>query len=156
MQQLPTAASESPEVSRALASIDAAKQDSDPEVARCLDAVADLIRQSGAPDTIFERVIQGLASEELRALAASHGLQLFLSTEASVDEGTVTDVVLFWPNFAILPHGQTARASLDQLRAAIAGRLTEDQLAADFQASVAAGHTETVEAWYARTTRAAE
>ncbi|MCH0555787.1 hypothetical protein [Streptomyces sp. MUM 16J] len=149
--------STSPEVTRTLAAIEAAKKELEhPEVRRCLDAIAALIKQTSNPDAVLERVLERFAAEELLALAGAHGLHLFASTEASVDVGTVTALVVFWPSFAIVPHGQKPTASLAQLRAAIAARVAEQQLAADFQASVAAGHTENVDDWYARTTRAAQ
>ncbi|MFF8910202.1 hypothetical protein [Streptomyces olivaceoviridis] len=158
MAQLPTPPDgpTSEQVALALASIEAAKQDIDhSEVARCLDAVANLIRQTGDPDAVFDRVLERFAAEELLALAAAHGLHLFASTEASVDNGTLTELTVFWPSFAIVPHQQKATVSLDQLRQALAERAREQQLAADFQASAAAGHTEDIDTWYDRVTRAA-
>ena len=133
-------------VTRALASIERAKRGTCPEVARALDSVADLIRASGDPDAVYDRVIERLAQEDLTQLAAAHKLRLLRSSVESVAEGAISHVVLF-PDFAVLPHGQKARDSLSELRSAIAERLAEQRLAADFQASVAAGHTESVEDW---------
>lgn len=143
----------SPKVTRALADIEAAKSEVDPLVALCLDAVADLVRETGDPDAVFDSVQKALAREDVEELAAAHGLRLCRSTEESVADGTVTEVVLCWPTFAILPHGQEPRTSRDQLRAAIAERLEEKRLGASFQASVAAGHTGSVEDWHARAAR---
>lgn len=145
----------SPKVTRALADIEAAKSEVDPLVALCLDAVADLVRETGDPDAVFDSILARIACEDVERLAAAHGLRLCRSTEESVDDGTVTEVVLCWPTFAILPHGQEPRTSRDQLRAAIAERLEEERLGAAFQASVAAGPTEDVDTWHARTAQAA-
>ena len=81
-------------------------------------------------------------------------MPLYDSSRASVDDGTFTEVAVFWPAFAILPHGQHPAVSIEQLRAAIAERQREQQLAVDFQASVAAGHVEGLDEWYDRTSRA--
>ncbi|MEU5668470.1 hypothetical protein, partial [Streptomyces longwoodensis] len=70
----------SPKVLRALADIEAAKADVDPLVAICLDSVADLIRETGDPDAVFDRVLERIARDEVETLAATHGLRLCRST----------------------------------------------------------------------------
>lgn len=152
MEQLPTAPTtppETPAVSRALANIEAAKEGADEAVADFLDSLADLVREHGDPDAVFDSVLNQLSREQLRVTAAAHGLRLYSSTEASVDDGTVTEVVAFWPSFAILPHGQTPADSLAQLRARIAERAEEQRLSEAFQAKVASGHVGDVGQWFA-------
>lgn len=152
MSELPTAPAEAPAtaaVRQALASIEAAKEGADPAVVECLDAVADLVHAHGDPEAVFDSVLAQLAREQLRVLAAAHGLRLYWSTEAAVDDGHAPGVVLF-PGFAILPHGQRPEESLAQLRAALAGRQEEQRLASDFQARVASGHhSGDVREWFA-------
>jgi len=139
---------DSPAVRQALVSIEAAKEGADPAVVECLDAVADLVREHGDPATVFDSVLGQLAREQLRVLAAAHGLRLYYSTEASVDDGHASEVVLF-PGFVILPHGQRPEDSLAQLRAALADRQEEQRMAGDFQARVASGQHGDVREWFA-------
>jgi hypothetical protein len=141
--------SQTPAVRRALADIEAAKEGADEAVAECLDSVADLIRINGDPDSVFDSVLNQLAREQLRVLAAAEGLRLYSSTEASVDSGHATEVVAFWPTFAIIPFGQKPVESLDQLRARIAERDTERRMSVDFQAKVASGYVGDVGEWFA-------
>ncbi|GAA3301394.1 hypothetical protein [Streptomyces cinereospinus] len=151
MEQPPTAPADAPAnpaVCQALASIEAAKEGADPAVVECLDAVAALVRTHRDPVAVFDSVLAQLAREQLRVLAAAHGLRLYWSTEASVDDGHVTELVLF-PGFAILPHGQRPEDSLAQLRAALADRQEEQRLAVAFQARVASGRGGDVREWFA-------
>ncbi|MFJ1653664.1 hypothetical protein ACIOC2_20200 [Streptomyces sp. NPDC088337] len=138
MQQLPTSADTADsKTARALAAIEAAKRDADQDVAECLDLVADMVKTYRDPDVVFDRILAGLRRESLQALAAVTGLRLYYSSQQAVTEGTVRELVVFWPSFAILPHGQDPADSLTQLRAAIAEREDEQKKAAAFQASVA-------------------
>ncbi|RMB81303.1 hypothetical protein [Streptomyces shenzhenensis] len=159
MTELPTTAEPSTtdnhRVQRALAEIEAAKQDCTPDVVKCLDDVADLVRQTGDPDAVFASVLDGFAREEIRVLAATHQVRLIPSTPDAVSSGVLTETVVFWQydgsSLAAVPHGQRSVDTLAQLRAAIAERAEEQELADDFQASVAAGHVEDIESWHART-----
>ncbi|MFJ6561890.1 hypothetical protein ACIQMV_18915 [Streptomyces sp. NPDC091412] len=138
MQQLPTsAATADSKTARALAAIEAAKRDAAQDVAECLDLVADMVKTYRDPDVVFDRILAGLRRESLQALAAVNGLRLYYSSQQAVTEGTVRELVAFWPSFAILPHGQDPADSLAQLRAAITERDEEVRLAAEFQATVA-------------------
>jgi hypothetical protein len=151
MEQLPTAPAEAPDtpaVSRALARIAAAKEGADAAETECLDAVADLVRAHGDPVAVFDSVLAQLAREQVRVTAAAYGLRLYSSTEASVDDGHATEVLVFWPSFAIVPHGQKPVDTLTQLRARIAEREEEHRLSADFQAKVASGHVGDVSTWF--------
>ncbi|MEU5664724.1 hypothetical protein [Streptomyces longwoodensis] len=158
MSELPTAAAPSPtpDVARALAAIDAAKLLADQDVAECLEAIGDLIRITAAPDTIFKWVLHLFRQENLRQFAAQQHLTLHVSRTA--DEDVLDRAVIIWTAdgkaLAILPPGQDPGLSLLQLREEVAQRAEDLQRAADFQASVAAGHVEDVEAWHARTSRA--
>lgn len=155
MQELPTSANaDDAKVARALAAVEAAKQGAEPAVIECLNSIADMIKSYGDPDVVFDRVLDSLRREALRALAAVNGLSLYESSQSSVDDGTVDAVTVFWPAFAIVPRGQAPSVSLAQLRKAIAERELEQHLADSFQASVAAGHTEDIETWHDRTSRA--
>ncbi|CAM5718667.1 hypothetical protein SALBM135S_02771 [Streptomyces alboniger] len=55
---------------------------------------------------------------------------------------------------AIVPEGQDPALSLLQLREEIAQRAEDQRQSAVFQASVAAGHVESIDAWHARTAKA--
>ncbi|MET9734321.1 hypothetical protein ABZZ79_27885 [Streptomyces sp. NPDC006458] len=146
-------------VAQALAAIEAAKQDSEPCVATCLDTIADLIKRSGDPDAVFDRLMVGFAREELRALASAHGIRLAESTVEAVASGHLTETLVIWEwnerALAVIPRGQRPADTLAQLRAAIAERDEEARLSSAFQASVAAGYVEDVETWHARTGKAA-
>ncbi|MFI7014120.1 hypothetical protein [Streptomyces sp. NPDC050164] len=152
----PASAAHSPAVVRALADIEAAKRDVDADVAACLDAVADLIRQTGDPDAVFDRVLDNFAREELRVLTAAHGLRLAESSAEAVESGDLTETLVFWEfngsALAVVPRGQRPADTLRQLRAAIDERADEQQLADSFQASVAAGDVEDLDSWHARVT----
>ncbi|GAB2732554.1 hypothetical protein [Streptomyces bullii] len=143
-----------PKVIRALADIEAAKQDVDADVAKCLDSVAGLIRQTGDPDAVFDRVLDGFAREELRVLTATHGVRLAESSAEAVESGTLPETLVFWEfngnALAVVPRGQRPADTLAQLRAAVAERAEEQRLAESFQASVAAGDVEDVDSWHAR------
>lgn len=155
MAELPTAVTPSttPEVANALAAIEASKLLAEPAVAECLDAVADLIRITGAPDCTFDLVQRFLAGETLRQYAALQCIQLHESR--ATDEEQYPRVFVIWTAtgeaMAIIPGGQHPSTSLLQLREEVARRAEEKQLAASFQASAAAGHVESVNAWHART-----
>lgn len=155
MAELPTAVTPSttPEVANALAAIEASKLLAEPAVAECLDAVGDLIRITGAPDRTFDLVQRFLAGETLRQYAALQCIQLHESR--AMDEEQPPRVFVIWPvegnPMAIIPGSQHPSVSLLQLREEVARRAEEKQLAASFQASVTAGHVESVNAWHART-----
>ncbi|MER5600525.1 hypothetical protein [Streptomyces sp. NPDC002265] len=141
---------------RALAAIEAAKLVVGEDVAECLDAVGDLIRITGTPDVI-ERVIGFLARENLRVFAEQHRITVHESRAVAAD--FLDRAVLIWTadggGMAIVPPGQPPATTILQLREQIAEREEEQRLAASFQDSVAAGHVEDVEAWHARTAKAA-
>lgn len=145
------------EAARALASIEAAKLVVDQDVAECLDAVGDLIRITGAPDAIFSWIRVIFGRENLLRFAAQQGLALHESRAA--DEEELDRAVIIWgadeQGFAIVPAKQDAATSILQLREEIARREEEQRLSLSFQASVAAGHIEDVDAWHARVTQAA-
>lgn len=159
MAELPTAdkPSTTPEVARALAAIEASKLLAEKDVAECLDAIGDLIRITGAPAAIFDWVQHLLTGEALRQYATLQCIRLH--TSRATDEEEPPQVFVIWTAegdaMAIIPGGQHPSASLLQLREEVARHEEEKTLAADFQASVAAGHVETVDAWDARTSRAA-
>ncbi|MGW0865774.1 hypothetical protein [Streptomyces sp. NPDC002611] len=158
MAELPTVATTTttPDVARALAGIEAAKLLADKDVAECLDAVGDLIRITGAPDTVFEWLRHLFGRENLRQYAAQQHLTLHESRAR--DEEQLDRTVIVWAvdgrGLAIVPAGQDPATSLLQLREEIAQRAEEEQRASAFQASVAAGHVEDVDAWHARTSKA--
>lgn len=151
-----TTATPNAKVTRALADIEAAKREVDADVAACLDAVADLIRQTSDPDAVFGRVLDGFAREELRVLTAAHGVRLVESSAEAVESGALPETRVFWEfngsALAVVPRGQRPADTLAQLRAAIAERAAEQQLGESFQASVAAGDVEDLDSWHARVT----
>lgn len=158
MTELPTAATTTttPEVARALAGIDAAKLLADQDVTECLDAIGDLIRITGAPDTIFTWVRRLFGRENLRQYAAQQHLKLHESR--ATDEEQLGRAVIIWTaggeGLAIVPAGQDPSTSLLQLREEVAQHAEETQRAADFQASVAGGLVEDADTWHARTSQA--
>lgn len=158
MAELPTAATPSttPEVSRALAAIEASKLLAEQDVAECLDAIGDLIRITGAPAATLEFVQRFLGGETLRQYAALQNIRLHISRARAEDQPPRTFVI--WTTdgdaMGIIPEGQHPSVSLLQMREEVARRAEEKQLAADFQTSVTAGHVETVDAWHARTSKA--
>lgn len=158
MAELPTAAAPSttPAVAQALASIEASKLTAGVEVSECLDAIGDLIRITGAPSVIFEWVVHFLGAESLRQFAAQHHITLHESR--ATDEEQLPRAIVIWTasgdGMAIVPQGQRPATALLQLREEVAHRDEELKRAADFQASVAAGHVEGVAAWHARTSQA--
>ncbi|MFD4259986.1 hypothetical protein ACFWR9_20795 [Streptomyces sp. NPDC058534] len=160
MEHIPTtataAASHTPDVAQALDRIDGLRADSpSPAYQRMLDGIADMIRETGDPRAVFDRVLEGLAAADALALARQQGLQLHRASKESTEDGTVTETVVFWPaHLAIVPRGQRATDTLTQLRTAVGERERDEQRARDFQASVAAGHVENVDAWHARTSKA--
>lgn len=160
MSELPTAAAPSttPDVTRALASIEAAKLTAGQDVIECLDAIGDLIRITGAPASIYEWVVHFLGRETLRQFAVQQHLTLHESR--AVGDEQLTHAVIIWSadgaGLALIPTGQNPAASLVQLREEVAQRAEDVQRALDFQASVAEGHVEDIDAWHARTARAAK
>lgn len=157
MTQPPTASepSNTPAVCRALADIEAAKLVVDQAVGECLDAIGDLIRVSGDPDAVFAWVLDTLGREHLRQFAAKRRIRVHESR--AVDEDLLAKTVVIWAadgdGLAIVPPGQPPATTIVQLREEIASRDEDVQRALDFQASVAAGHVEDIEAWHARTSR---
>ncbi|MDQ1037234.1 hypothetical protein QFZ75_003650 [Streptomyces sp. V3I8] len=158
MAELPTAAAPStkPEVARALAAIEASTLLAEADVAECLTAIGDLIRITGAPETIFDWVLHVLGRESLRQFAAQHHITLHESR--ATDEEQLPRAAVIWTaggdGMAIIPQGQRPTTALLQLREEVALRAEELQRAADFQASLRDGHVETVGAWHARTSTA--
>ncbi|WP_431997756.1 hypothetical protein [Streptomyces fungicidicus] len=151
MKQLPTPRTQppSPAVVRALADIETATQDAEPAVAEVLGLVAELIVQHGDPAPVFDRVINALAREEIKALSSSHCLTLHTTRAAA----QATELHVIWTatgGLAIVPRSLSPRVVLEQLRAAIAELEEEERLTAGFQASVASGYVEAVEDWAAR------
>jgi hypothetical protein len=153
MPELPTAAMPSPSVARALAKIEAAQMLAADDVAECLDAIADIISITGQPDAVFAWVLDSLGREHLNQFAAQNHIKLHESR--AVDEEHLAKTVIIWTvdgeGMAITPPGQRPAATLLQLREEIAQRAEEEQRGRDFQASVTAGHVESVDAWHART-----
>ncbi|WP_020141167.1 hypothetical protein [Streptomyces sp. 351MFTsu5.1] len=160
MAELPTATAPSttPDVTRALRQIEAAKLGVTEDVAECLDAIGDLIRITGAPASILAWAHHTLSRETLRQYAAQQHIKLHESR--ATDEEQLARVVVIWAadsdGLAILPGGQNPATSLLQLREEVAQRQEDQQRAADFQASVAAGHVEDVDSWHARVAQAAQ
>lgn len=156
MQNHPTTASHTPAVRRAIADIEAAKLLVDKAVGECLDAIGDLITLSGEPDAIYAWAIDTLGREHLKQFAARHSITVHQSR--AVDEEHLDKTVVIRTAgggaMAIVPPGQSPSTTLLQLREEIAERDADAQRALDFQASVAAGHVEDVEAWHARTSKA--
>ncbi|MBZ6135739.1 hypothetical protein [Streptomyces olivaceus] len=160
MEHTPTPASapasHTPEVQRALDRIDhVRKDDTSPVFQRLLDYLARMVIASGNPSSVFDRVLEGFAVHDALELAREQGLTLARASKQSAEDGSVTETVVFWAaHLAIVPHGQRASETLVQLRAEVAEHQEEQRLSASFQASVAAGHVEDVDAWFARTNRA--
>ncbi|MFJ2162397.1 hypothetical protein [Streptomyces sp. NPDC087856] len=154
MAELPTATtpSSTPDVTRALRQIEAAKLGADPDVAECLDSIGDLIRITGAPASIFAWVRHTFALENLRQYATRQHISLHESRAADEDQAPRTFVI--WTagsgGLAIIPAGQDPATSLLQLRKEVAQRAEETQQASDFQASVTDGHMEDLDSWDAR------
>jgi hypothetical protein len=148
MAELPTVGTPTttPAVALALADIEAATLIAGQDVRDCLDAVGDIIRIVGRPDAVFAWVIDTLGREHLNQFAARHRIKLHESR--AVDEERLAKTVIIWT-------GQRPATTLLQLREEIEQRAEEAQRALDFQASVEAGHTEGVDAWHARTSKAA-
>jgi len=162
MTELPTTATPptTAEVTRALADIEAVTQGAEPAVVECLTAIADLIRQTGDPASVFDSVLSAFAREEIRVLAAAHSVRLYVTTTEPVTSSYRDEVFVVWQadgtGIAAIPRGQKPRDALDQLRGFIRARQEEERLAADFQASVAAGHVESLDAWHARVAQASK
>lgn len=158
MAELPTVAAPSttPETARALAAIEASKLLSEADVAECLTAIGDLIRITGAPETIYDWVLHVLGAEALRQFAAQQHIVLHASRAA--DEEQLPRAAVIWTaggtGMAIVPQELHPRTALLHLREEVARRDEELQMAASFQASVAAGHVEDIDAWHARTSTA--
>jgi hypothetical protein len=96
-------------------------------------------------------------AEQLRVFAAQNGLTVHESR--AVDEDLLNRTVILWTadgkGLALVPTGQAPATTLLRLREEVAQRAEDVQRALDFQASVTAGHVEDVDAWYARTSKAA-
>lgn len=162
MSELPTAVTPSttPDVARALADIEAVKHGAEPDVVECLVAIADLVKQTGDPAGVFDSVLDAFAREEIRVLAAAHSVRLCTTTAEPITSGYRNETFVVWQadgtGIAAIPRGQNPRDALDQLRGFIRARKEEQRLAADFQASVAAGHVEDVDVWFARVSRVSQ
>lgn len=151
MEHLPT-----PEVATALARLSADRLTVSPDLAECLDAISDLIKISGKPDAVYAWVLDTLGREHLYRYAERQRITLHEMCD-SVDAPLARTVVVWTADgsgFAVVPHGQDPRLTLLRLREQVAERDEETRLAADFQASVAAGHVESFDAWHARTSQA--
>ncbi len=95
-----------------------------------------------------------LARAVVEAIAAKCGLRLVTPREASGLGQLVTETTLMWhEQLVIVPTGQDPAETLAQLREALKAQADEIQRARDFEASVAAGHVEDVEAWGARVSK---
>lgn len=150
MKHLPT-----PDVSRALADIEAVKHGAEPAVVECLAAIADLIEETGDPAGVFDSVLDAFAREELRVLAAAHRVRLHMTSARPVSLGYRNDTFLVWQadgtGIAAVPREQRPRDALAQLRGFVQAREEEQRLADAFQASVTAGYVEGLDAWHVRT-----
>jgi hypothetical protein len=97
------------------------------------------------------------AARVLADFADQHGLTVRESR--AVDEDLLNRTVVLWTadgkGLALVPTGQAPATTLLRLRKEVAQRADDVQRAIDFQASVTAGHVEDVEAWHARTSKAA-
>jgi gamma-glutamyl:cysteine ligase YbdK (ATP-grasp superfamily) len=92
------------------------------------------------------------ARSQLADIAAEYGLRLVSARSGSGLARLATEAILMRrERLVIVPPGQGAAETLPQLRAALEAQAQEIRLARDFEASVAAGHVEDVETWYART-----
>ena len=109
MAELPT-----PEVARALADIEAVTAGAEPAVIDCLTAIADLIRQTGDPASVFDSVLNAFAREEIRVLAAAHRVRLHWTTTEPVTSGYRADTFVVWQadgtGLAAIPRGTSGRA----------------------------------------------
>jgi hypothetical protein len=97
------------------------------------------------------------AARALADFADQHGLTVRESR--AVDEDLLNRTVVLWTaegkGLALVPTGQAPATTLLRLREEVVQRAEDMQRAIDFQASVKAGHVEDVEAWHARTSKAA-
>ncbi|MGW5126710.1 hypothetical protein ACWEQ7_22170 [Streptomyces sp. NPDC004069] len=129
------------EVARVLTALEGAKKDVDQEVAELLEAVASLVKRTGATAPVLA-FAAGILREALRMVALQHGIRLCESTQEAVASGILTETLVIWgvggTAIAVVPRGQNPAETLNQLRAAIAEREDEQQTAAAFQASAAA------------------
>ncbi|MFC8002948.1 hypothetical protein ACFUCH_03770 [Streptomyces olivaceus] len=95
-------------------------------------------------------------AEDIAAFAAQHSITVHVTRVADDDQPATTLVI--WRHdgtaLAVVPEQQSPSDTLAQLRTEVAERQEEQRLSASFQASVAAGHVEDVDAWFARTNRA--
>ncbi|MFG3323755.1 hypothetical protein ACGF3J_37490 [Streptomyces sp. NPDC048171] len=153
MSEPPTAVTPTTTPDAALAGIETAKLSADQGLVECLDAIGDLIRITGEPDAVFRWLRYTFGREELRVLASRHRLTLHESR--AEDEERLARAVIIWTadgsGMALYPAGQRPATTLLQLREEIAQRQADERKALDFQASVAAGHVEDVDAWHVRT-----
>jgi hypothetical protein len=151
MEHLPT-----PGVATALARLAADRLTVSPDMAECLDAISDLIRITGKPDAVYAWVLDTLGREHLAQFAARHRITVHQSR--AVGEDLLARTVVIWAadgkGMAIIPPGQPPATALLQLREEVAQREEDERRAADFQASVAAGHVESIDAWHARASQA--
>ncbi|MEV0526606.1 hypothetical protein AB0I66_24495 [Streptomyces sp. NPDC050439] len=159
MAELPTAAAPSttPAVTQALANIEASKLTAGASVAECLDAVGDLIRITRKPSVVFDWVIRLLEGETLKYFAAQS--RIILHESRATEEERLPRAIVIWmadgTGMAIVPQGQHPHTVLLQLHEEVAQRQEDMRRAAAFQASVAAGHVESVDTWHARTSNQA-
>jgi hypothetical protein len=136
MSELPTPPNPptTPHVTRALARIESAKAEVD-------------------ADAVFAWVLDTLGHEHLYRYAERQRITLHEMCDST--EAPLARTIVIWAadgsGFALVPHGQDPRATLRRLREQVAERDEETRLTADFQASVAAGHVEDIDAWHART-----
>lgn len=155
MAELPTAVTPTttPAIAQALASIEAAKLTAGTSVAECLDAVGDLIRITRNPSVVFDWVVRLLEGETLKHFAAQNRITLHESR--ATDEEQLPRATVIWTadgtGMAIIPQGQHPATVLLQLHEEVAQRQEDMRRAADFQATVAAGHVEDLATWHART-----
>ncbi|MGR3870948.1 hypothetical protein ACUXZZ_20440 [Streptomyces graminifolii] len=153
MTELPTASEPptTPEVALALRSIEAAKL-ADPEIAECLEAIGDLVRITGKPDTVFDWVANTLGREHLRALGERNGITLHVSRAADEEQPPRTFVIWSYDGkgLAVIPGAQPPAVTILQLREEIAQRDEDLQRITDFHASVTAGHVEGVDRTHAK------
>ncbi|MEU8728734.1 hypothetical protein AB0C68_05060 [Streptomyces tendae] len=95
-------------------------------------------------------------AEALAAFAAQHTITVHVTRTA--DDEQPAAAVVIWRHdgtaLALVPRQQSPADTLAQLRAEVAERQEEQRLSAAFQASVAAGHVEDINTWFARITKA--
>ncbi|MFB7345787.1 hypothetical protein ACFCZ6_37695 [Streptomyces hydrogenans] len=133
MQQLPAF-----KAARAIAAAQAAADATDPALAECLGAIGELVERTGDPEADYAWIHRVFSREDLRMVAAQHGITVH-ETRVPAEEQPAETIVIWTATggLAIAPQGQHPADTLTQLRAAIAELYEGQRLTAESQAAAA-------------------